>query len=87
MTPTSIVTPHPRLAVSPTDVTHATPQTGASLAPATCTALHSQHSQEKPSNIQDLHPHKPHHSKTVTVQGSPSDSSADSDNDSDPLNY
>ena len=31
--------------------------------------------------------HKPHHSKTVTMQNSPSHSSSDSDSDSDPLNY
>ena len=32
-------------------------------------------------------PHKPHHSKTVTIQDSLSDSSSDSDSYSDPLNY
>ena len=40
MTPTGIVTPHPPLATSPTDVTHAIPQTRASLTPATPTTLH-----------------------------------------------
>ena len=43
--PTGIDTPHPALATSPTDITHATiPQTGASLAPATHTTLHRKHS-------------------------------------------
>ena len=56
--PTGIVTPHPTLTTSPTNITHATiPQTGVSLTPATLTAWHWEHSYwGKPSHIQDLHP-------------------------------
>ena len=44
--PTGIFVPHFKHATSPTDVAHATfPQTIASLAPATLTALHRDHSQ------------------------------------------
>ena len=53
MTPTGIVTPHPTLATSPTYITHATPQTTASLAPATPTKQHRNLRQEKPKNAQD----------------------------------
>ena len=43
--PTGIVTPHATLTTSPTNITHTTiPQTGASLTPATLTALHGEHS-------------------------------------------
>ena len=49
-----LVLPYPTLTTSPTDVTHATAQIKTSLAPATPTELHREHSQEKPSNIQDL---------------------------------
>ena len=56
MTLTGIVAPHPTLTTSPMGVTHATPQTGASLTPATPTMLHREHSQEQPSYIQDLQP-------------------------------
>ena len=38
MTPTGTVATHPTFATSPTDITHATPQTRASLSPATPTA-------------------------------------------------
>ena len=83
---TGIVTPLPTLATSPMNITHTTiTQTRASLLLLHCTGKHSQ---EKPSHTQDLQPpHKPHHSKTVLTQDSPSDSSSDSDSDSDPLNY
>ena len=50
------VTPHPTLATSPTGAIHATPQTGASLAPATPTAQHKDLSPEKSSNVQDPQP-------------------------------
>ena len=53
MTPTGIVTPHPTLAISPADVTHAIPQTVASLTPANPTAQHRNLSSEKPNNTQD----------------------------------
>ena len=53
MTPTGIVTPHPTLATSPTDVSHATTETGTSLAPATPTAQHRNLSPEKPNSAQD----------------------------------
>ena len=67
------------------DITHITfPWTGASLGPATPTALHRKHSEENPSHAQD---HQSHHSKTVIIQDSPTDSSSDSDSNSDPLNY
>ena len=56
VTPTGIVAPHPTLASSPADVTHATPQTRASLTPATPTTLDRKHSQEKPSYFEDLQP-------------------------------
>ena len=53
--PTMIVTPHPTLTTSPADVTHAIiPQTGTSLSLATPTALHRNHSHEKPGHFQDL---------------------------------
>ena len=53
--PTGTVGLHPTLAISPTDVTHATiPCTGAAIAPATTTTLHRNKSQEKPSHTQDL---------------------------------
>ena len=53
----SIVTPHPALATSPADVTHATiSQTRAALPPATPTTVHRKHSQEKPSYTQDIQP-------------------------------
>ena len=60
--PTSIVTLHPTLATSPTDITYVTiPQTRAGLTPATLTALLRKHSQEKASHTQDpTTPHKPH---------------------------
>ena len=48
MTPTGIVAPHPTLATSPTDITHATPQTEASLTSATPTKWHRNLSSEKP---------------------------------------
>ena len=56
--PTGIVAPLPTLTTSPADITHATiPWTGAALIPATLTALHTKHSQENPTHIQDLqHP-------------------------------
>ena len=50
MTPTGIVTLHPTLTTSATDVTHATPKSRTSLTPVTPTAMHRKHSQEKPSN-------------------------------------
>ena len=50
--PTGIVTPHPILTTS-ADVTHATQQTGAGLAPATPTALHRSLSPEKTNSAQD----------------------------------
>ena len=53
VTPTGIVAPHPTLATSLTDVTHTTPQTGPSLAPATPTTQHRNLSPEKPNNAQD----------------------------------
>ena len=53
--PTGIITPHPVLTTSPADVTHTTNSwTTASLIPATPSALHKKHSQEKPSHAQDL---------------------------------
>ena len=54
---TGIIAPHPTLATS-ADITLTTiPQTGASLTPATFTALHGKHSQwGKPSYTQDLQP-------------------------------
>ena len=80
--PTGIVTAHATLATSLTGATNATPQTRASLTQATPTAQHRGLSQEKPSYAQDLQPpHKPHHSKTVTIQDPPSDSSSDYDSD------
>ena len=55
--PTGIVTSHPTLTISPTDVTcPAIPLTGAALAPATPTTLQRKHSQEKPSHFLDLQP-------------------------------
>ena len=43
---TGIVAPNPTLATSPTDITHgSTPQTGASITPATPTKLHRKNSQ------------------------------------------
>ena len=73
--PTGKVTTHPTPTTSPTDVTHATiPQTGASLTPTILTALHRKHSQETPRHSTLSYNHKPHHSKTVTIQDSPSDS-------------
>ena len=54
MTPTSIEAPNPALITSHVDITHATPQTRASLTPATPTAMYRKHSQGKPSNVQDL---------------------------------
>ena len=45
--PTSIVTPHPALSISSTNITYATiPQTAATLAPATSTTLHRKHTQK-----------------------------------------
>ena len=79
--------PYPTTA--PADVIYTTIlQTGTALTPATPTALHRNHNQEKPGHIQDLQPpHKLHCSKTVTIQDSPSDSSSHSDSDSDPSTY
>ena len=51
---TGIVTPHPALANSTTDFTHTTPQTRASLAPATPITQHRNLSLEKPQSAQDL---------------------------------
>ena len=79
VTPTDNLT----LTTSATDVTHTNPETGASLTPATPTALHRKHIQDKSKTF---NPHKPYHSKTVTIQDSPPDYSSDSDSDSDPLN-
>ena len=56
MTPTGTVTPHPRLATSPTDITHATPQTGAGLTTATPTAQHKNLIPEKSNKTQDPQP-------------------------------
>ena len=56
MTPAVIVAPHPTVTTSPTEVTHATPQTRASLAPATPTTQHRNLSPEKPNNGQDPQP-------------------------------
>ena len=54
---TSIITPHPALTISPTDLTHATiPQTRTSPAPTTPTALHRKYGTEKPSHPQDIQP-------------------------------
>ena len=87
MRSTGIVTPHPTLTTSPADITHTPPWTRASPAPAPPTTQHRNLSQEKPNSAQDQPPHKPHHSKTVTIQDSPSDSSSYSESDPDPLNY
>ena len=66
---TIIVTPHPAVTTSPTDVTCTTvSQTGATLAPATPTTLHRNHSQDKPSHFQDLQSPP----KTPPFQDSPS---------------
>ena len=83
--PTCIVTPHPTLAISPVNVTHATiPWTKAGLTPATLITLLMRKAKPcpRPSTL-----NKSHHSKTVVIQNSPSDSSSDSDNDIDPFNY
>ena len=65
-----------------------TPQTKASLAPATSTMPHKDLSPEKSSNSQGPQcPQTSHHPKTVTIQDSPPDFSLDSDSNSDPLNY
>ena len=43
--PTGIVAPYPAFTISPTNITHTTiPQTGASITPATLTAMHGEHS-------------------------------------------
>ena len=54
MIPAGIVTPYPMLAISIMGTTHATPQTGTSLAPATPTTLHKDLSLGMSSNAQDL---------------------------------
>ena len=88
ITPTGIVAPHPTLATYPTYVTHTTTQTGNGLISST-----SHHTAQEPQARKAKQcprpstPHKPHHSKTVIIQDSPSDFSSDSDSDSDPLNY
>ena len=51
ITLTIIVKPHSTLTTSPSDNTHATPQTRPGLTPAAPTTLHRTHSQEKPSYI------------------------------------
>ena len=51
MTPTTTVTHHPTLTISPTDTTHAIQQTRAGLTQVAPTALHRKHSKEKPSYI------------------------------------
>ena len=51
--PRGIVGPHPALTTSPASTTHATPWTGASLAPATPIAQHRNLSPEKSSNVPD----------------------------------
>ena len=56
MTPAGIVTPHPALTTSPTDITHATLQTRASLTPATPTTQDRNIRPEKPSYAQDPQP-------------------------------
>ena len=53
MTPTGTVTSHPTLTTSPTYISHTTPQTRASLAPATPTTQHGNISPEKPNNTKD----------------------------------
>ena len=55
--PTGIVAPHPTLSIFLTDITHTTPQTASSLAPATPTA---QHRNLNPKNLNDtLRPSTP----------------------------
>ena len=55
--PTSIVTPHPTLAISSPDITHATiPRTGAGLIPATLATLPRKHSQGKSSQPKTFNP-------------------------------
>ena len=49
------------------------------------TAQHRNLIPERPNSTKD--PHKPHCSKNVTIQDSPSYSSSDLDSDPDPLNY
>ena len=54
--PTGKVTLHPTLTTSPVGATHATPQTGASLAPAAPSTQHKDLSPGKSSNAQDPKP-------------------------------
>ena len=56
MTPTGIVTPHLELTTSPTDATHATSQTRASLAAATPTTLHWKHSPKSQATSKTFNP-------------------------------
>ena len=53
MIPTGIVVPHPTLTISPADITHATPWTGADLTPAAPTTQHKNLSPGKSINPQD----------------------------------
>ena len=67
MTPNGIVAQNPTLATSPTDITHATPLTGAGLAPATPTAQHRNLSPESKAMPKTFKPQNPHCSKTITI--------------------
>ena len=65
---------------------HSRPRVG--LASATSTALHRKIQPRKAKqHLRPSTPHKPYHSKTVTIPDLPSYSSSDSDNSCDPLNY
>ena len=72
-----IVTPHPALTTSPTDVTHTTPLARASLTPATPTSQHRNLSPQKQIVPKISTPNKSHLSKTVTIWHFPLDSSSD----------
>ena len=88
--PTSIVATHLEHTTSPTNITHTTiAQTVASLAPATLTATAWRPQPMKKSKPHPMPstPHKSHHSRTVIIQDSPSDSSSNSDNNSDSVKY
>ena len=74
VTPPGIVTPHPILATSPTDITYPTLQTGAGLTPATPTTQQRNLSRKAKQFLRPSTPHEPNCFRTVTIQDSPSDS-------------
>ena len=87
MTPTGIVTSHP-VTCHFSCRCHSCHSTDLSWScSSNSTTMHRKHSQEKPSNAQDLQPPINPTVPRLTIQDSPSDSSSVSDSDSDPLNH